>query len=231
MITSGQRAARMRVLFFRFCSWCCGFSFCFGVYADQIELKNGDRYFGKVLSMNSNTVVLESPVLGQVQLSRSQVVSISLNGIASASLPVTNTTPNAAVSAGKGGAANGLDTAVRRLAANTNAVQQVHRDMLANAGPEATQKFNEMLSDLLTGKLTIAGLRKEADSAAKQLRELRKDLGEDSGGMVDGYLEILDKFLRDPEVQNSAATPPPAASSPKTSQRSAPIKTPESTEK
>jgi len=214
----------------RLFSWCCGLAFCFGVYADQIELKNGDRYIGKVLSMNSNTVVLESSVLGQVQLSRSQVVSINLNGIASVPLPVTNATPNTAVSGANRGGANGLDNAVRRLAANTNSVQQVHRDMLANAGPEATQKFNEMLSDLLTGKLTISGLRKEADSAAKQLRELRKDLGEDSGGMVDGYLEILDKFLRDPEVRDSAVTPPPAASSPKTSQRPAPIKPPESVE-
>jgi hypothetical protein len=224
----------MRGEFMRLSSWCCGLAFCFGVYADQIELKNGDRYIGKVLSMNSNTVVLESSVLGQVQLSRSQVVSINLNGIVSASapLPVTNSTPNAAVSSGNRGAANGLDSAVRRLAGNTNAVQQVHRDMLANAGPEATQKFNEMMSDLLTGKLTIAGLRKEADSAAKQLRELRKELGEDSGGLVDGYLEILDKFLQDPEVRNSSSngTPPSGAVAPKTSQRSATAKTLESTE-
>jgi hypothetical protein len=231
MITSGQRAARMRVLFLRFCSWCCGFSFCFGVYADQIELKNGDRYFGKVLSLNSNSVVLESPVLGQVQLSRAQVVSISLNGAVSASLPATNTTPSTAASAVNRGATNALEAAVRRLMANTNVVQQVHGDLLAGASPEATQKFNEMLSALLTGKLTLAGLRKEADSAAKQLRELRQDLGEDSAGLVDGYLEILDKFLRDPEVRDSTVTPPSGASAPKPIQRSAPVKAPESAEK
>ena len=201
-----------------------------GLYADQIELKNGDRYVGKVLSLNSNTVVLESPVLGQVQLSRTQVVSIHLNGAASASLPVTNTNTGIAASAGNRGATNALETAVRRLKANTNVVQQVPGDLLAGASPEATQKFNEMVSALLTGKLTMTGLRKEADAAAKQLRELRQELGEDSSGLVDGYLKILDKFLQDPEVRDSAGTPVSGASAPRASQRSAPIKTPESAE-
>jgi hypothetical protein len=231
MSTSVPRAGCIRGAFLVLCSLSCVSAFCFGLYADQIELRNGDRYFGKVLSLNSNTVVLESAVLGQVQLSRAQVASISLNGVASASLPLTNTAPNIAASPGNRGATNVLETAVRRLKANTNVVQQVHSDLLAGAGPEATQKFNEMVSALLTGKLTISGLRKEADSAAKQLRELRKDLGEDSAGLVDGYLEILDKFLRDPEVLDSGGTPASSASQPKTSQRSAPIKTLESTEK
>jgi hypothetical protein len=231
MNSSGQCAPHMRGAFFRFCSWCCGFAFCAGLCADQIELRNGDRYVGTVLSLNSNIVVLESSVLGQVKLSRAQVASISLNGTASALLPSTNTAPSIANAAGNRGPTNALEAAVRQLKANTNAVQQVPSDLLAGAGPEATQKFNEMVSALLTGKLTLSGLRKEADTAAKQLRELRQELGEDSGGLVDGYLEILDKFLQDPEVKDSNGTPHSAASTPKTSQRSPPIKTPENTDK
>ena len=216
----------------RCCAWfCCFFLASCGLRADQVEMRNGDRYFGKVLSMNSNTVAFQSPGLGQVQLSRAQVVSISLNGADTASLPVTNASTGIAVSAGNRGATNALETAVHRLKANTNVVQQVHSDLLAGASPEATQKFNEMVSALLTGKLTISGLRKEADTAAKQLRELRQELGEDSSGLVDGYLKILDKFLQDPEVRDSTGTPAAVTSAPRTSQRSAPINTPESLEK
>src|SRR5712691_6726055 len=46
--------------------------------ADQIEMQNGDRYVGTVLSLNANTLVLHSEVLGDLTLPRSKVAQITL---------------------------------------------------------------------------------------------------------------------------------------------------------
>src|SRR5437868_2582255 len=48
------------------------------LHADQLEMQNGDRYVGKVLSLNSNVVVLQSEVLGTVNLPRGKVTAITL---------------------------------------------------------------------------------------------------------------------------------------------------------
>src|ERR1039458_9161229 len=55
------------------------------VGGDQVEMQNGDRYAGHVLSLNTNTVVLQSDVLGTLRLPRSKVAVITLG-----SGPVTN---------------------------------------------------------------------------------------------------------------------------------------------
>src|SRR5882724_9929051 len=49
--------------------------------ADQVEMQNGDRYAGKVLALNTNTVVLQSDVLGLVNLPREKVATISLGTV------------------------------------------------------------------------------------------------------------------------------------------------------
>jgi hypothetical protein len=45
-------------------------SFAGQLAADQLQMRNGDRYVGKVLSLSSNVVVLESSVLGRMSLPR-----------------------------------------------------------------------------------------------------------------------------------------------------------------
>src|SRR5881397_996696 len=44
--------------------------------ADQVEMQNGDRYLGTVLSLDTNTLVLRSAVLGTVTLPRGKVALI-----------------------------------------------------------------------------------------------------------------------------------------------------------
>jgi hypothetical protein len=182
-------------------------SFAGPLIADQIQMRNGDRYVGKVLSLSSNVVVFESSVLGRVNLSRGQVATINLfdTGTNFATMPATK----AAVSTNHAG---NFDSALQQLRLNTNSIAQVRNEFLAGAPPEANQKFDDMLNGLLTGKLTLTDLRKEAQTAADQLRELKKDLGEESGFAVDGYLSILENFLRQtpapaPPAQNPASQP------------------------
>src|SRR5215471_15130780 len=72
--------------------------------ADQLEMLNGDRYVGKVLSLNSNTVVWQSDVLGTIKLPRNKVSSINLGSGATVN-PVR--LPGVALPAGPGDGTGG----------------------------------------------------------------------------------------------------------------------------
>ena len=98
-----------------------------------------------------------------------------------------------------------LSASLRQLGANTNFIRQVQAQFLGAAGPEANAKFNELVGGLMSGKLTVDDIRKEAKSAADQLQELKRDLGEDGGWALDGYLAILDNFLRETSPPVSVA--------------------------
>jgi hypothetical protein len=91
-------------------------------------------------------------------------------------------------------------------------MKQVQSQFLSGADPEAKDKFNELFGGLLSGKLNVSDIRAEAQSAAERLRAARKDLGNESGFMIDSYLAILDHFVRE-----TAPSPPsaPAVSPPK----------------
>ncbi|HEU0038849.1 MAG TPA: hypothetical protein VFR76_06220, partial [Verrucomicrobiae bacterium] len=49
-----------------------------GLCADQVEMQNGDRYLGKVLSLTTDQLVLQSDVLGKLTLPRDKVALITL---------------------------------------------------------------------------------------------------------------------------------------------------------
>src|ERR1041384_7289658 len=55
--------------------------------ADQVDMQNGDHYVGKVLSVTTNTVVLQNEVLGTVNLPRARVANISLGTAGTNALP------------------------------------------------------------------------------------------------------------------------------------------------
>src|SRR5690349_7913933 len=48
-----------------------------GLRADVLELQNGDRFSGKVISVSPDTVVLTNDVLGKIPVPRNKVVSLS----------------------------------------------------------------------------------------------------------------------------------------------------------
>jgi len=186
--------------------------------ADQVEMQNGDRYLGKVLSLDTNTLVLRSDVLGTVHLPRGKVALITLGAGASTNVARTASATNALAHAPSAALTNGmadLSASLGQLAANTNFIQQVQAQLLGAAGPEANNKFNELLGGLMSGKLTVNDIRQEAKSAADQLKQLKRGLGEDAGWAVDGYLAILENFLRETAPASGSGTnvarPPPKA--------------------
>jgi hypothetical protein len=115
-----------------------------------------------------------------------------------------------------------LSAAINQLRANPNAMQQVQQQMLAGADPKATDMFNQMMGGLMNGSLNLNDIRTQAKSAADQLRSAKKELGDDSGFAVDGYLAVLDNFLRETASTSSGTATNTAApqANPKRAQKS-----------
>jgi len=193
--------------------------------ADQLEMLNGDRYVGKVLSLNTNTVVWQSDVLGTVKLPRNKVLTINLGSGAATNLarlpgsapPVGGSDgaagkahPSANPSLQRSGAPPPQAPDLRQLGGDTNLIAQIQAQFLNGAGPEANAKFNELLGGLTSGKLGVNDIRAEAKSAADQLRAAKRDLGDDAGWALDAYLSVLDHFLRETAPAGGSGTNAPA---------------------
>ena len=171
--------------------------------ADVLEMQNGDRYSGQILSMSADTVVLKSEILGKINVPRSKVASLTL-GASSKIAPASNRAPIsistnmssvASATALTGTNAN-ISAAFQQLGPNTNFVGQV-RQQLLTGNPEAAAKYDEMVSGLLTGQLRLSDVRREAQNSAAQLRALKQELGPEADDALDGYLQILDSFLKE----------------------------------
>ena len=167
--------------------------------ADQVEMQNGDRYLGKVLSLTADRLVIQSDVLGKLTLPRDKVALITLGAATKTNMiPVPASAPaQASPPLTLTGTNPDLPAALRSLGSNTNIMEQVRGQLLAGAGAEANKKFDELLSGLASGKLNLDGIRSEAKSAASQLRAMKKELGPDASEPLDAYLEILDNFLKE----------------------------------
>jgi hypothetical protein len=189
--------------------------------ADELAMQNGDRYFGKVLSVSVDNVVLQSEVLGRINVPRKNVASLAFgtNSIApnaavfAAPVSIATNLPTAAALANAANTNLDLSAALRNSSAGTNVIRQIRDQMLA-ASPEAAGKYDELVNGLLSGSMSMDDLRREAQSDADQLRALKHDLGPDAGDSLDGYLDVLDDFLNEPDSA--------AASQPKAQVRNAP---------
>ncbi len=187
--------------------------------ADQVEMQNGDRYYGKVISLNADTLVIQSDVLGILRVPRRNVAQINLGALPVAKAPALSPTTNGLAPAQTAPTSTNRspDLAAMRnqLGANSNVIQQVEAQFLAGADPEAKAKFNELLGGYLSGKLTINDIRAQAQSASDQIRAMRQDLGSEAGIALDGYLAILDHFLKDTSPAPGTATNSSGAPKPK----------------
>src|SRR5438445_2281378 len=119
--------------------------------ADQIEMQNGERYVGKVLSLTNDSIIVKSDTLGNIRLPRNKVAVITLGQT------VTNITPAPAAilqhplpATRATNATDDITVALRNLGAKTNFIQQVQEQLLSSAGPEANAKYNEMVSGLMS---------------------------------------------------------------------------------
>lgn len=187
------------------------------VRADLLELTNGDHYRGTVISMTSSHVVFKSEVQGLVTLPREKVATIIFRPVVAP--PVTtvpkpaapdsgtnvnfvNPATNAPAAAPISSQASLVIQQLRQQGVDPTLIQQVQEQIFGKSSPEAAKKFDEMMSGLMTGRLSVQDIRKQAQSSIEQIRAAKKELGSDAGDMLDGYLDILEKF-----VQESASEP------------------------
>ncbi|MGH7969445.1 MAG: hypothetical protein ACREIC_12030 [Limisphaerales bacterium] len=182
----------------------------FPVLGDEVRMQNGDAYYGRVLSFNGETLLLQNDNLGTMRVPQGKVSSITFGarpgpGPAS-SAAATNRLLHAPASLAITNGNSELAKAFRDLSTNSNLVQQVQAQLLGEGGPQAGDKFNELMSGLMSGKMDLNGLLAEAKSTAAQARAARKDLGEDAGAVLDGYLAILDGFIREAEPAGTSTT-------------------------
>jgi hypothetical protein len=177
-----------------------------GLRADQLELQNGDRFSGKVLSVSADSVVLENEVLGRMIVPRKKVARLvfGTNTLAAAAVATANvpqaalpTNPPVTTAVVIPATTNvDMSAALRHVGSDTNFIQQI-RDQMLGGSPEAAGKYDAMVGGLLSGRMSMDDLRREAKSSADQLRALKHDLGPDAGDSLDGYLEVLDSFLNE----------------------------------
>jgi hypothetical protein len=201
--------------------------------ADVLEMQNGDRYSGKVLSMSANIIVLNSEVLGRINVPRSKVASMTF-GTNSAPVAFTAAATTGGAAVAQNAAANipniplpvstnlpimvtgtpaattnvnnpDLSSAFRQLGMNTNFIGEIRQQMFAG-NPQASAKYDEMVNSLLSGQLNMGELRRQAQASADQLRELKRGLPE-AGDALDSYLQILDSFLKETANEPANATP------------------------
>lgn len=174
--------------------------------ADQLQMQNGDRYTGKILSMTSNSIVVESAELGTITVPRSRVSAIMFGAGAATNTaavaphaPIVNApSPNTAATNAD------LSAAFHNLGANTNFIQQVRQQMLTGADPTANQKYDELVSGLMSGQMNLTDLRNQAKTSIDQINQLKRELGPQADDSLDTYLTILQNFVNETD---STSTP------------------------
>jgi hypothetical protein len=155
-------------------------------HADIIECDNGDRYHGKVLSMDEKTVRLQNDVTGTLTIPRARIVGISFR-------------PAQAKAASKGStiSTNAPVVDPNKVKFDSSSIDRIQNEYLATATPEANQMFQEMIRGLQTGQLNLGDIRAQAETTLKELQEAQKELGdEDLGGLLSSYGAILESFLK-----------------------------------
>jgi len=146
--------------------------------------------------MSADTVVLKSDILGVINVPRKLVTNLAIGANAPAPAAASPKSPAPASPAGSPASGADLSGALRGLGAGTNFIGQIRQKLLAS-NPEAASNYDAMVSGLLSGSLDMEDLRRQARSAADQLRELKRAGGADPGIPVDAYLEVLDNFLNE----------------------------------
>lgn len=176
------------------------------IRADQVLMQNGDRINGKVVSLTTNSLIIQDNNLGTITLARANVTAIFF-GTAAVTAPVATNDLLSGKAASPAAPDSDMAATLRGLRSHTNLIQQVETQVLDSSSPDALNKFNDLLDGLSTGKIDLNGLRAQAQTEADQLREFKKEMGPETAAEADVYLAILDHFLREtaPGPTNSTA--------------------------
>jgi hypothetical protein len=198
--------------------------------ADLIELTNGDHYRGTVIALTATNVEFLSEVQGRVKLPRSLIAQITFHEVAPkppSAAPDTNApkaqplilsgSDSSASTAPAAGQSTLVIQQMRAQGMDPKLVDQVQQQIFGQGSPKAAAQFNEMMSGLMSGNLSVQDVRAKAQNSIAEIKAAKQEMPE-LGDALDSYLEILQKFVQEsatdtatPTVQSSApAAPAPA---------------------
>jgi len=195
-------------------------SFAPSAKADLIELTNGDHYRGTVIGMTLTNIDFLSEVQGRVKLPRDKVAQITLHEVTPkpavakpAALPtvapliLSGPTASAPTVPPASSQADAVVQQMRQQGMDPKLIDQVQEQIFGKASPEAAQKFNDMVGGLMSGNMSMNDLRAQAQSSINQIKAAKKELGDDDGGLLDSYLGILEKFMRESAADTALPAP------------------------
>jgi hypothetical protein len=188
--------------------------------ADSIELINGDLLHGKVVSLDDVELRLISDIHGAVIIARDKVAAIGFGErklVRPAPAGVPDGTPDAqgvVRRAVPGDQAQVTATVpltplpaqdvLRQLRAQgltAENIAELQKALPMLKEPAARRFFDEKVKGLTEGTLNVQDIRKEAMRAREEYRKTAKSLGPDGEKALNqalgGYLDILDRFIRD----------------------------------
>lgn len=216
--------------------------------ADSIELVNGDLLHGKVVSLDDRELRLMSDIHGAVIIAREKVAAVGLGEYrlarpAAEAARVSGRTQvpaRRAVVSGDGAtitaavpvAPGPTQDIVRQLRAqglSAENIAELQKAMPMLKEPAAKKYFDDTVKGLVEGDLNVDDIRKQAIRARDEYRKSVKGLGPEAEKALDqalgGYMQILDRFIRDsdPKAAKEKQPPPVDESAKKSSPDDAPL--------
>jgi hypothetical protein len=201
--------------------------------ADSVELVNGDLLHGKVVSLDDRDLRLVSDIHGAVIIARDKVAAIGLGDRKIArpktAADIADTAGDAQAVVRRNSPADGRTTVTATVPVAPGSVQDVVRQLRAQglsvdnvneiqkAFPELKEQpgvkkyFDEKMQGLIKGDVSVEDIRKDAVRVREELRKTAKSLGPDGEKTLNqalgGYLQILDKFIRESESKQADTSP------------------------
>lgn len=188
--------------------------------ADSIELINGDLLHGKVVSLDDVELRLISDIHGAVIIARDKVAAIGFGErklVRPAPAGVADGTPDAqgvvrrAVAGDQSQVtatvpltplpAQDVVRQLRNQGLTAENIAELQKALPMLKEPAARRFFDEKVKGLTEGTINVQDIRKEAMRAREEYRKTAKSLGPDGEKALNqalgGYLDILDRFIRD----------------------------------
>ena len=177
------------------------------LWADTVQLVNGDSLSGKVVSLNEEKLQLKSEVIGEVIIPRAKIAAVyfgdfkprepeaSAPGVLAPArnppaVPGPSPTPEDILKQLQGGTLGAAENAT---------IKDLQKQFPLLAQPEVQAYFQDTVGGLLSGRLSVNDIRDQAIDARKQLDDLGPDLGPGADQVLKPYKTILDKFIRETE--------------------------------
>lgn len=176
--------------------------------AESVQLRNGDVIQGQVVSLDGQNLVMKSDVLGELTIERSRVKNIHLGTI-----PAPFPTPMGRVAEPQSvdqqeGNENTEPSAELSLPSlkpdnDSQLPNQLPKLLPLLENPDVQKHFQRNLQGILSGELNLEDIRKQARDARDLMRGYEEELGPNAE-IVEGYLDILDRFINEPGLSGLA---------------------------